>query len=409
MDRVTVIDAPCGYGKTTWAIEEINRNQDERIIVVTPYLDEIGRIKKSCRKSDGSQRFREPHSFGGTKLEDFNKLLAAGEDVAVTHCTFLNATAETMKHIQSGKYTLIIDEALDVLVHFNKALSVENDVRQSVNTADVKAMLKQRLISVDDDYVVTWTGGEYERGYKYYEAARYAALGRLYCVRKQVMLLAFPPEVFNCFEQIYVLTYMFDGSILRYYFDYFGIDFEKASVIRKGDVWKMIPYDPALDIQFRRECARLIRICDHERLNDSFSGKTVLSKTWFENKATSEMLKTLKNCIGHYFNRYLPDALATRGDIMWTCSKAYVDKLKGKGYTCIRRMTKAEGELPKDQYEALEKELNCFVPCNARATNKYRNRWALAYCYNAFFNPFIKAFLRPKILNWMRMPMRFHV
>jgi len=104
------------------------------------------------------------------------------------------------------------------------------------------------------------------------------------------------------------------------------------------------------------------------------------------------LLKDLKNAISYFFNRYLCDAKASRGDIMWTCPKEYADMLKGKGYTIQRSMTQEEKNLPKLRFDELESQLSCFVPCNARATNKYRKRWALAYCCNIYFNPFLKAF-----------------
>ena len=156
----------------------------------------------------------------------------------------------------------------------------------------------------------------------------------------------------------------------------------------------MIPYDPAIDIEFRMKCSRLIHVCDHERLNSLLQTKTALSTNWYDrhSKGEKELLKDLKNAISYFFNRYLCDAKASRGDIMWTCPKEYADKLKGKGYTIQRSMTQIEKELPELQFKELESRLNCFVPCNARATNKYRKRWALAYCCNIYFNPFLKAF-----------------
>lgn len=390
MNRITVLDMPCGAGKTTWSIQMINSMPDESFVFCTPYLDEITRIKESCRMPDGRQRFREPQVFNRTKIDDFNILLTNCNDIAVTHCTFLNATDETMDYIREGNYCLIMDEVLDVLIDFNQAQSVEKDVRQSVNKADVTALISQNLISVDRNYKVTWTGGDYEPEYKYYEVARYAKMGRLYCVREQLMMLIFPPEVFQCFRKIYVLTYMFDGSVLKHYFDYFGINYEMASIEQDNNLYRIAPYSSGLDMQFRRKCRDLINICKDERLNGEL--KNALSKRWYDSYKNDNKLQRLKNNIGHYFNRVLPNASASNGDIMWTCPKDYEDKLKGKGYTCIKSLTKEEKKLPTEQRQKLENDLKCFVPCNARATNKYRARWALAYCCNMYYNPYTRGF-----------------
>ncbi len=44
MKAVKIVDAPCGYGKTQWAIQHMNEIEDHRFIFITPYLDEVKRI-----------------------------------------------------------------------------------------------------------------------------------------------------------------------------------------------------------------------------------------------------------------------------------------------------------------------------------------------------------------------------
>ena len=47
MNKVKVIDAPCGVGKTTWAIQEMNDHDEREYIYCTPFLDEISRIRNA--------------------------------------------------------------------------------------------------------------------------------------------------------------------------------------------------------------------------------------------------------------------------------------------------------------------------------------------------------------------------
>ena len=64
-------------------------------------------------------------------------------------------------------------------------------------------------------------------------------------------------------------------------------------------------------------------------------------------------------------------------------------------YICSRIITKEERRLlSQPELKQLEKAVSCFVPCNAKATNIYRNRWALAYCYNMFLKPPFKGFFQ---------------
>lgn len=219
IEKITVIDAPCGSGKTSFAIQTMLKDLETSYIYCTPFLDEIERIRKAC----GRFRFYEPRNFGTSKIEDFNKLLAEGKNIAVTHSTFLNATAETAELIRQGEYTMIIDEALDIIGDFNKVASVESAVEQSLKTKDVEVLLRDGLIEAGENGIVNWVGGDY-LGTKYSEVERLARLGRLYLVNSSILCM-FPPEVFQALKKVYVMTYLFEGSFLKYYFDLFGISY----------------------------------------------------------------------------------------------------------------------------------------------------------------------------------------
>ena len=42
--KITVVDAPCGYGKTSFAIQYMNNELFERFMYITPFLSEINRV-----------------------------------------------------------------------------------------------------------------------------------------------------------------------------------------------------------------------------------------------------------------------------------------------------------------------------------------------------------------------------
>lgn len=353
-------------------------------IYCTPLLDEIKRIRQAC----GYHRFSEPQPYNGTKIDDFNNLLADGKSVAVSHVTFLNSTAETLEYIHEGEYTLILDETLDVVVEFNKIQTVEDSPRQKITGQDMRMLLEHGIIKIHSDYRVEWCGGEYGTDFKFAEVERLAKLGVLYCARKKLLVTVFPPEMFRLFDRVYVLTYMFGGSTLKYYFQLFGLDYKLASVSRNGDGYVLTEYTEEADRLFRQQFRELVTICNNPNLNNK---PRKLTKHWYE-RATDADFKQLRNDIGNYFNRYLSNARASKGVIMWTCPKEYMPKLQGRGYTCSRNLTKEERSLPEQQRKELEKQLTCFVSSNSRATNIYRSRWALAYCYDMWMNQMIRGF-----------------
>lgn len=313
--------------------------------------------------------------------------MSSGGCVAVSHVTFLNATSETLQAIHEGSYSLILDEVLDVIMDFNSVQTVEDSPRQSVNQSDIRMLIDKHMIEIDSFNKVKWCGGDYGEQFKFAEVKRYAEMGRLYCAREKLLIAVFPPEMFTLFENVFVLTYMFGGSMLKYYLDLFHIEYELVSI--SDETHCLTKYSDVKDRQFRQQCKELIKICDVNNLNKP---KRTLSKSWFT-KATPEMLTELKKDVSSYFRSYVKNAKASQDEIMWTCPTDYKNKIQGKGYTYVRMISKEEyTSLPKKGLERLEKTTICFVPCNAKATNMYRNRWALAYCYNMFLNPLHKGF-----------------
>lgn len=318
-----------------------------------------------------------------SKIDSFNDLLAKGRDIAVTHSTFLNATSETVELIHQGEYILILDEALDVVVDFNDVASVGNSVEQILKSKDIEVLIRDKLISVADNGLVTWIGGDYS-GTKFSEVERLAKLNRLYCVNGSMMVCVFPPEVFRAFKEVYVMTYLLEGTFIKYYFDIFGIQYEKRAICKEDDNYVLTDYSIDLDLGFRQRCKELVKVCDEKRLNAGYR-RTAFSKSWFDRAMNQDgVIRRLRTDMRYFFEIY---AGAKSKDNLWTCPEAHKTKVQGKGYTCVRQMTKDEKNYPPEKRAEKEKELACFISLNARSTNDYKDRWALAYCYNMYMSP----------------------
>ena len=48
MSKITVIDSPCGYGKTSFAIQMMKNREDDKFVYITPFLPEIERVINAC-------------------------------------------------------------------------------------------------------------------------------------------------------------------------------------------------------------------------------------------------------------------------------------------------------------------------------------------------------------------------
>lgn len=392
MNPIKVIDAPCGAGKTSWAIQEMKRNEDTSYVYCTPFLKEIDRVKDGTANINGQWRFKEPEYYIDTgddcvnccKINSFNYLLARGEDIAVTHTTFLNATQETLDNIQQGEYTLILDEALEAVQEFNEIQEVSTNVEQKLSPIDIENLKADGHITIDPTTRrVSWVGSTWDGG-KFSVLEKMAKSGRVFYVNQRVMVCIYPPEIFKAFKNVYVMTYMFGGSQLKAYFDLFNIEYEMCGIeMSQDNEYQLCEYNIESDFSFRDHYRELIKF-----VGESIYNGGNLSKTWYQNAGEDNLAK-LKGKIKYNLTKQMG---AKASDIMWTCPKDYQSKLSGKGYTEFFALIKNEKtDLSGDENsesnlkeEPKKIKVSCFVPCNARATNDYKNRWALAYCCNMY-------------------------
>ena len=211
---------------------------------------------------------------------------------------------------------------------------------------------------------VRWLNDSY-KGTTFQDLMLRAKAGTLLYYNNTFMFWMFPPEVFEAFDEVIVLTYLFDAQLQKYYFDVNGFAYRYIGVSRDGSGgYRFSEYGDSM-----KKIPGLIdkvHILYNEKLNVIGDEQFAFSSSWatrtFRNqKMTNTLRNNLGNALRHYFD-------GKSNDSMWTCYKAQRDRLSPQGYT------------------------RSFVPCSCRATNEFRNRKNLAYCVNIFFNPFLKQY-----------------
>ena len=349
-----IVDAICGAGKTTAVINMINESDEEqKYLYITPFLDEVKRIKESCPQ----KHFKTPKfENGGTKLDSIKKLLAKGENIVSTHALFQKFDNAVMEIIRLNNYTLVMDEVAQVVDDFP---ITQYDYDNLTNTyVDIEEDTKQLVWRKEyEDYK-----GEFDN-YK-----RLCELGSLvhYGGEKKLMVWLFPIKCFNAFDNIYILTYMFKSQLQSWYYDYYGLLYEFLSVDGNSlDTYHLIEYDDNKNY-IKYDYSKLIHILDNEKMNRIGELDYSLSSTWYERNINEDIIiKNLKNNMVNYFKNICP---GISKDNIWTTFKEYQYKLKGQGYS------------------------KGFIPVNSRATNEYKDRFNIAYPVNRFLNPYVKNF-----------------
>ena len=172
---MSIVDSIMGGGKTTAALQKINRSYGLRFIYVTPFLSEVERVIKNTRE------FYQPKELGEGKLDSLHDLLCDGRNIVCTHALFLRATKETMQLIYHGKYILILDESLEILHEYNSVVPVN----KQVNDKTIKWLIRTNSLKVDDCFNAHWNGDE-EEGFQFSEIVKFSENKTLRCVRNNL-------------------------------------------------------------------------------------------------------------------------------------------------------------------------------------------------------------------------------
>ncbi len=335
-----------GKGKTTSAINYINKsNNDERFIFITPYLKEVKRIKVSCP----TKNFKEPCSLNGRKLDGIKELIANGNNIVSTHALFQKFDLEVINLCNTQNYTLIMDEVANVIEQYD----ISN------NDYDI---LKEKFIDIDTKTgLLRWRNSGKPYYGKFAEEKRLCELKSLVYYGGSTIMQMFPIEIFKAFKEVYILTYMFDVQIQRYYFDFFQLPYSYLFVSNTNE-FTSNPEERAKNAYHYPD---LIHLLEDKRLNSIGERKYDLSKSWYEKNMNTSLITQLRNnIINFYINK---QKTKTRYNL-WTTFKDYKALLSGKGYS------------------------RGYVPLNMRASNEYALKTSVVYPVNRYFNPGIKNF-----------------
>jgi len=265
------------------------------------------------------------------------------------------------------------DESLDIAKEQGYCLIIDESIHiiQGVTVSPKdKDILLQNLMEINEDFSVNWLDAEYEgkfEGYKKVAEDRmlYYYAGTLYDVMNPNRLLPF--------SEVFVLTYLFDGQLLKAYLDYFGFTYDIIGILRdeSGYLFSDAPDNPP-QVDFTG-LIHIIGSGDRDlRMNDIGNERTALSVSWFERRGRShDDINILRRNLDTFFRIKTSDASGAR---LWTTYKGNLEWLLGV----------------RNRYAS------SFLSLNARATNAYKNADCVAYLVNRFVDPNISKFFAEK-------------
>ncbi|UML51007.1 hypothetical protein MKS87_11480 [Bacillus subtilis] len=356
MERVKVIDSIMGSGKTSAAIDMINNSgTDENFIFITPYLDEVDRIKKSISsKQIYEPKVKKKGDKTQYKFESFHELLSQNKNIVATHNLFKNANDETKELILSGNYTLILDEVMEVVEQLR------------VKKHDLTTLFESKLIYVEDGFV-KWNEEKKDYETRYDDIRDMALNNNLMYFKDNILIWNFPADIFKLFKEVYILTYMFDAQIQRYYYDINNIKYQKYVSEFIDGQYRFTKHNTEYESILKAQLRNKIKIYEGN-LNTVGQLDYSLSSNWYKNKSPYT-IKKVKNNVFNYFNNIVK---SSSDEAMWTTYSEHKNKIKGNGYT------------------------KGFVSCNARATNDFKHKKHLVYTINRYVNTVLYNYFKEK-------------
>lgn len=341
--EVIVHDAIMGSGKTTYIIEQMNKNKDENYIYIVPNLSECERVADACPELD----FKHPNNENGSKLKDLQKLVEAEENIVSTHALLTHFTTETLELLKNRNYHLVLDEA------------IEPCVKYSLKRTDIEMLFDSGYVGISEDGItLEWLKSRPEHDSKFYYEYKLIQNENLVVFdfkskdkMNKVFIWEMTKGMFDSFLTTTILTYQFEGSILRSYFDIKGIKYNV-------DTERL---DRGIKI------GHLINVCEHEGLNKLGKNKQSLGSTGLS--------KDPKKCLelGRNIYNFTSNIVPTPShEVMWTSFKEARGKIKPKGCT------------------------KGFLPHNLKSTNAYAKRRTLVYGLNRYMDVPVKKYLESR-------------
>ncbi|XP_017797083.1 PREDICTED: SPBc2 prophage-derived uncharacterized protein YonV-like [Habropoda laboriosa] len=376
--KVTVFDAVCGSGKTNHLIQKIKESDfNRKFLYIVPVIDECHRVAGTKYEEDDlfkrpileenskisyaydnnhplfNRKFKHPDYKGGNKEQNLKTLMNNKQNIVSTHQLFSKLTKDTL--VNSKEYTLIIDETISVFQYYS-----------GVTVKETRLLFKKKLLSVaEDGFTLVFNKENFGRddsttdGTKYEELARLCNARQLAVIDQSYVIWMLDIELIKSFKEVWVSTYMFQGSQMDSLFKKHKISYEIVNFGKSPkDFLKLI---------------NIHGVKDNSSFNSMIESRknklNLCGERWFSlssshfSKDGDSICENLRKNLGN-FNRHVTKS-PKKIFRFHTVFKDYDHKVSGKNYS------------------------NEWLPYNIKATNSYNQCHCLAYMLNLFVQPAI--------------------
>jgi len=380
-----VCDAIMGGGKSQGCIQYMREHADHKFIYIAPYIDETERIKNECP----DLHFVLPdhyEKYDRRKINHIEALIDEGRNISTTHAAFRCFTPKMLQDVKEKDYTLVMDEVVDLMV------------TSKISYYDIQVLVDTDKMRLNEDTLMYEYIGDPDYPDKagvFPGICRIARCNNLYlCTDKGTEFsrqdayyyFSLPLDFIKAFNEVFVLTYMFEGSELCAMCKAHGIEYEYIGIEKIDRGTGFILSETGTYIpEYVNNLSDLIHIYDDndeevatgrgrrkKKLNTyyTFEGRLHVEKDFHlshsfynKKKKNEKLIKEIRNNQRTFFNRMIEQHGGTRDLCQWSVYKNALNELKSPGIQ------------------------NQFVSLNKRAVNDYANRCYLSYLCDLHLQP----------------------
>jgi hypothetical protein len=357
---LTIVDYPCGLGKTNALLSILEARPDLLVLVVVQTLSEVDRIISSVPKG----RIYAPEGPGSlhrTKGEQLEPLVHAGRSIVITHNLYERAGILANQGAFSS-YQVIIDEVPN-------AVSVSDLVLDPVSFKEFYIDPGYFSLREGGLVVMTYKGDDEEARLKQALDERLISnirSGRLYYDGKKHFIQTIPTSLFTHADSVTVLTFLSEGSLFLKFLEKHQIDYR---VLRSSKCNQEFQ-------QRARENLKIHRMPSLDKMSFGYSKQTSY-------KAKSKEVRSIRNALKNLKQRDL--AGVDLKNLIITCAKQNWFHRSGSSYN------EAKPSLFSID-SRMFKGAN-WLPNTTRGTNDYLHCTHAIYLYEQNANPIL--------LNWL--------
>ena len=375
-----LVDSPMGSGKTTAAINYINsmekyysQDSNNRVIVCVPYIEQIERWCKNTK-------LKSPKK--GIKLDQLKKFIANGENIVISHALFNMFDKEIIELLTHGKYKydLFHDEQPQLfrgVIGGDRSGDFNDSILDNLGQFDLLNLINSGILVKEQDKFIWNEQSLYNSEKKgvFNPLKSMCSVVDLYYYGTNkfdkscpaCLILFTKPEIFNAFNNVWILSYMLKNSIVDCYFTLYSIsDFEYYHI-------EDYQFKEGYKFEYPQGLNRILLHQGKYNLDYGFS------KNWYYQNGKDEVLHDIGKCCYNYLRFAFGKSSWKSSDYIWTTFSGYeVGIAKGnKNFSKTR-----------------------FVPCNTKATNEYKGATAAIYLCNRYPNVMLQGFFNAKGINF---------